>query len=157
QQRQHLQQLHQQYVAQWHACHGGDLSACNAALTYPYATANDRQTLVAKRSWLIAMEQEAAARANRERIAAEAPEQERARHLMRQQAGAERHPSSGTRVLGALQEADAENTSLLLLGASILAIFAIGAVLSVAILGGGTYLRSIALPERLRSVWLAAM
>ena len=71
QQRQHLQQLHQHFVGQWHACHGGDLAACNGALSYPYASANDRQALISRKAQIFAAQQEAAERAHRQRIEAE--------------------------------------------------------------------------------------
>ena len=77
QQRQHLQQLHQHFVGQWHACHGGDLAACNGALSYPYANANDRQVLIGRRGQILAAQQETAEREQRQRIEAEFEERRR--------------------------------------------------------------------------------
>jgi hypothetical protein len=77
QQREELNRLHQQFIAQWHACHRDALDACEQALAYPYLNFNDRQRLIAKRAQIITTQQEAAERARRERIEAELEERRR--------------------------------------------------------------------------------
>lgn len=73
-QRQELQRLQQQFVAEWHACHAGDVGACDRALAFQYMNAADRQVLLRKRSEIVAAAQEAAERARREQYEAEAAE-----------------------------------------------------------------------------------
>lgn len=98
-QRQELHRLHQQFTAQWQACHRDDLDACDQALAYPYLNFNDRQRLLARRSQIISLQQETAERARQEHIAAELQERrrqreqvelERAQEVARQREAAER-------------------------------------------------------------------
>lgn len=86
QQRQELKRLHQQFVAQWQACHAGNIAGCDAALSYPPISFNDRQVLFAKRAAILAAQHEAAQRAHREQQAAERTERERIEAAERQRA-----------------------------------------------------------------------
>jgi hypothetical protein len=84
QQRQELKRLYQQFVTQWQMCHRGDVAACDAALSYPGVSFNDRQALFAKRDAIVAAQQEAAEQVRRQRI--EAAERERAEAVARERA-----------------------------------------------------------------------
>ena len=84
QQRQQFHQMQQQFLAQWHACHAGDLGACDQALGFPALNGNDRQALLWKRSAIIGEQQEATERARREHIEAQMAEQRRQREQEQQ-------------------------------------------------------------------------
>jgi tetratricopeptide (TPR) repeat protein len=86
QRRHELTRVHQQFVVQWRMCYGGDVSACDAALSYPNINFNDRQALFAKRAAILAAQHEAAQRAHREQLAAERAQKERTEAAERQRA-----------------------------------------------------------------------
>ncbi len=45
--------FHQQFVAAWHACHHGDVTACDQALRYRHISRTDRSRLQSKRQELV--------------------------------------------------------------------------------------------------------
>lgn len=155
QQRLELKRLHQQFVAQWRACHAGDIVECDAALSYPPLNFKDRQVLFSKRAAILAAQQEAAQRAHKERI--EAAERQRADDMARQTAVAawrkrveeaeEEKRETEARLFTQREEQDRQNTMLLLWGALLL-IGAAGATAAV-------LLRSHLPLDRLKSVWVA--
>ncbi|MEM8971716.1 MAG: hypothetical protein AAGD43_06630 [Pseudomonadota bacterium] len=91
--------LHQQFVAAWHACHRGDMAACNQALRYRQLSRADRSRLQAKRQdllharYLADQRNRQAARERRQherrraqkRLAAERAEAQRLRRLREQE------------------------------------------------------------------------
>lgn len=157
QQRQELQRLHQQFVAQWQACHGGDVAECDAALSYPPISFNDRQALFAKRAAILAAQQEAAQRAQQQRI--EAAERERAQEIARQQAelawqrqraeqAEKENRAAEARLRAQRDEQDRRTPAMLKWGALLLA--------ATALVIAGIFLPRYLPRERLMSAWSAA-
>lgn len=165
QQRQELKRLHQQFVAQWQTCHAGDVAGCDAALSYPHVSYNDRQVLFTKRAAILATQQEAAQRAHREQQAAEraqrerieAVERQRADEIARQTAVAawqkrveEVEQEKRATEVKLREEQSRQHTAMLLWGGALLL-----TVVAVAIL---LFVFRRYLPlERLRSAWPAAL
>lgn len=75
-QRHEVNRLYQQFVSEWQSCHGGDLGACNRALTFPQINTPDRNSLLRKRAEIVAVEQAAIERTRRERYEAELAERQ---------------------------------------------------------------------------------
>lgn len=88
-QRQDRQRLQRQFIADWQACHGGDLGACDRALTFPNLNPNDRQVLSQRRAQIMAAAQAAADRARQDVEAAAM--RDRFRGIERERKEAERH------------------------------------------------------------------
>mgnify|MGYP001313739122 FL=1 len=75
-QRHEVNRQYQQFVAEWQSCHGGDLNACDRALTFPQVNTPDRNSLLRKRAEIVAAEQAAIERTRRERYEAELAERQ---------------------------------------------------------------------------------
>lgn len=152
-QRQELNRQYQQFVAEWRACHDGDLAACDRALAYPQVNTPDRQSLLRKRGEIIAAEQrqrheaELADRLQRDRAAAETQERLR-RDAEQKRQGEDAYRMRVERQLQALLEERERQQTAASMGSGTLLTIALALVL-LAIVG----LLAFVFRLRLQTAW----